>query len=150
MIGCFYYDCEKNTSTWIWAPHFTYTNWYTDIENSPGTSMQCLCCMNILNIQSKVKPFIIVHNGSSSNWRQKVKRGMRWFCDYLVNFYFIYFLLHVEELRMCFQLFSCNCDFDFFISDDKKSNEMQYYLRKTAMRAGDDERMINYEWPCNY
>ena len=24
---------------------------------------------------------------------------------------------------------------------------MRYYLQKIAMRAGDDERMINYEWP---
>ena len=23
---------------------------------------------------------------------------------------------------------------------------MRYYLRKIAMRAGDDEQMINYEW----
>ena len=27
---------------------------------------------------------------------------------------------------------------------------MLYYLRKIAMRAGDDERMINYEWPVRY
>ena len=24
---------------------------------------------------------------------------------------------------------------------------MRYYLQKIAMRAGDDERRINYEWP---
>ena len=24
---------------------------------------------------------------------------------------------------------------------------MRYYLQKIAMRAGNDERMINYEWP---
>ena len=24
---------------------------------------------------------------------------------------------------------------------------MRYYLQKIAIRAGDDEQMINYEWP---
>ena len=35
----------------------------------------------------------------------KMKRGMLWLFDYLVNFYLIYFLLHVEELSFCFQFF---------------------------------------------
>ena len=148
MIGCFYYDCEKNTSTWIWAPHFTYTNWYTDIENSPGTSMQWLRCMNILNIQSKVQPFIIVHNGSSSKWRQKMKPRMRWLFHYL--WIPIFFPFACWRIKNVLSIFSFSCDFDFFISDDKKSNKMQYYLPKTAVRSGDNERMINYEWPCNY
>ena len=58
------------------------------------------------------RPFIIIH--SSSKWQQKVQHGMRWLLDYLVNFYFIYFLLHVAELSFCFQFFSFNCNFDFF------------------------------------
>ena len=59
-----------------------------------------------------IRPFIIIR--SSSKWRQKMKRGMRWLFDYLVKFYFIYFLFHVEELSFCFQFFSFNCNFDFF------------------------------------
>ena len=39
---------------------------------------------------------------------------MRWLLDYLVNFYFIYFLLHIAELSFCFQFFSFNCNLDFF------------------------------------
>ena len=27
---------------------------------------------------------------------------------------------------------------------------MRHYLQKTAMRASDDERRINYEWPYQY
>ena len=42
-----------------------------------------------------------------------MKRGMRWLFDFLVNFYFIYFLLHVQELSFCFQFFSFNNNFDF-------------------------------------
>ena len=51
---------------------------------------------------------------SSSKWPQKIKRGRRWLCDYLVNFYFIYFLVHVKETSFCFKFFSFNCNFDFF------------------------------------
>ena len=43
-----------------------------------------------------------------------MKRGMRWLFDYLVNLYYIYFLLHVEELSFCFQFFSFNWNFHFF------------------------------------
>ena len=77
-----------------------------------------------------------------------MKRGMRRFFDYLVNFYFIYFLSHVEELSFCFQFCSFNCNFDFFLSV-MTNNQTKYGIiyEKIAMWAGDDERMINYEWP---
>ena len=39
---------------------------------------------------------------------------MRWLFYYLVDFYFISFLLRVEELSFCFQFFPFNCNFDFF------------------------------------
>ena len=64
------------------------------------------------------KLFIIIC--SSSKWWQKMKHGMRWLFDYLENFYFIYLLLHVEELNFCFQFFSFNCNFDFFFISDNK------------------------------
>ena len=41
----------------------------------------------------------------SPKWRQKVKHRMWWLLYYLGNFYFIYFLLHVEELNFCFSFF---------------------------------------------
>ena len=56
--------------------------------------------------QGSIRPFIIMR--SSPAWRQKIKSGMRWWFNYLVNFYFMYFILHVEELSFCFQLFSFN------------------------------------------
>ena len=46
-----------------------------------------------------------------------MKREMRRLFDYLVNFCFIYFLLHDEELSFYFQFFSFNCNFDFFVSN---------------------------------
>ena len=51
-----------------------------------------------------------------------MRRRIRRLFDYLVNLYFIYILLHVEELGFCFQI---------------------------AMRACVDEQMVNYEWPYN-
>ena len=55
-----------------------------------------------------------------------MKRRMWWLFDY---FYFIYFLLHVEELNFCFQFFSFNCNFDFFYQW-WQINKMWYYLWK--------------------
>ena len=43
-----------------------------------------------------------------------MKYRMRWLFDYLVNFFFIYFLLHVEESSFCYQFFSFNYNLDFF------------------------------------
>ena len=49
-----------------------------------------------------------------------MERGMQWLFDYLVSFYFTYFLLHVEELSFCFQFFFLLIAIlIFFISDDK-------------------------------
>ena len=61
---------------------------------------------------TRIRPFIIIY--SSSTRRQKMKCGMQWLFDYLMNFYFIYFLLHVVELRVCFHFFPFNSNFDFF------------------------------------
>ena len=67
--------------------------------------------------------------------------------DYLVNFSFIYFLLHVEELSFCFRFSSVNCNFDFFLSVmTNNQTKCGITYEKISMRAGDDERMINYEW----
>ena len=67
---------------------------------------------------------------------------------YLVDFYFISFLLRVEELSFCFQFFPFNSNFDFFLSV-MPNNQMKcgIFYEKIAMRSGDDERMTNYQWP---
>ena len=57
----------------------------------------------------ELRPFIHHQNDD-----KKMRHRMRWLFNYLVNFYFIYFLLHVEELSFCFQFFTFNCNFDFF------------------------------------
>ena len=44
---------------------------------------------------------------------------MQWLFDYLMNFYFIYFLLRVVELRFCFHFSLLIPILIFFISDDK-------------------------------
>ena len=68
--------------------------------------------------------------------------------DYFVNFYFIYFLLHVAELSFCFQYFSFSFNFDIFLSvATNNQTKCGIIYEKIAMRAGDDEQMINYEWP---
>ena len=46
-----------------------------------------------------------------------MKHGMRKLFDYLVNFYFIYFLLHVEV--SVFNVFLLIAVLIFFVSDDK-------------------------------
>ena len=56
--------------------------------------------------------------------------------DYLVNFCLTYFLLHVKELSFCFQFCFFNCNFDIFISDDKQTDEMWYYLQKNCDAGG--------------
>ena len=66
---------------------------------------------------TRIRPFIITC--SSSTWRQKMKCGMQWLFDYLMNFYFIYFLLRVVELRFCFHFSLLIPILIFFISDDK-------------------------------
>ena len=45
--------------------------------------------------QPMVRPFLIA---LIIKMTTKMKLGMQWLFDHLVNFYFIYFLLHVEEL----------------------------------------------------
>ena len=77
---------------------------------------------------------------SSSKWWQKMKWEMRWLFDYLVNFYFIYFLLHVEELIFCFQFFSFNCNFDFLSVMTNKQNVV-LFLKKLQCR-----RVMWNEW----
>ena len=74
-----------------------------------------------------------------------MKSEMRRLFDYLVNFYFIYFLLLVEEISFCFQIFSFSCNFDFMMTNNQRKCVNIY--EKIAMRAGDAERMVNYEWP---
>ena len=61
----------------------------------------------------------------------------------MVNFYFIYFLLHVEELNFCFQFFTFNCNFDFFYQwwQIIKRNVV-LFTKKKRLRVGGDERMI--------
>ena len=67
---------------------------------------------------------------------------MRWFFDYLVNFYFIYFLLDVEELSFCFQFLLIG-NFDFLLSVmANNQTKCGIIYEKIAMRPGDDERMI--------
>ena len=85
---------------------------------------------------------------SSSKLLQKIKRRMPWLFDCLVNFYFIYFLLYVEELHFCFQFFSFNW---FFFLSVMTNNQTKWGIiyEKISMRADDDERMINYELPQN-
>ena len=65
--------------------------------------------------------------------------------NYLVNFFFIFLVfLHVEELRFYFQFFSFNCSLDFFLSVMiNNQTECGIIDKKIAMRAGDNERMIN-------
>ena len=63
--------------------------------------------------------------------------------DYLVNFYFIYFLLHVEELSFCFHFFLLIAILIFLSLMIKKCGIL---YEKTAVRVGDDEWMISYEW----
>ena len=64
--------------------------------------------------------------------------------DYLVNFYFIYFLLHFEELSFCFRFSSVNYNFDFFLSvTTNNQTKRGITYEKITMWAGDDERMIN-------
>ena len=75
-----------------------------------------------------------------------MKRRMRWLFDYLVNFFFIYFLLHVEESSFCYQFFSFNYNLDFFISDEKQSNKMGYYLQKIYDVGGWWWWTNDYEW----
>ena len=66
-----------------------------------------------------------------------MKRRVRWLFDYLANFYFIYFLLHVEELRFSFQFFFLLIAIlIFLISDAKQSQKMRYYLRKNRDAGG--------------
>ena len=76
-----------------------------------------------------------------------MKRGMPWLFDYLVNFYFLYVLLHVEELRFCFLIFLLIAILIFFFSSMVTNNQTKCDIiyQKIAMRTGDDERMINYE-----
>ena len=59
--------------------------------------------------------------------------------DYLVNFYFIYFLLHTEELTFCIQ-------FSLFFLSVMTNNQTKCSIiyEKFAMRAGNYERIINY------
>ena len=71
---------------------------------------------------------------------------MRWLFDYLVNFFFIYFLLHVQELSFCFQLFSFNCNLDFLSVIRNNQNKCAIIYEKNMMLEGDDELRINYEW----
>ena len=63
------------------------------------------------------------------------------------EFYFICFLLHVEELSFCFQCFSFNCNLDFLSVMTNNQTKCSIIYEKIAMRVGDGERMINYEWP---
>ena len=51
------------------------------------------------------RPFIINHSFIIKMTTKNDAVKMRWLFDFLVNFYVIYFLLHVEELSFCFQFF---------------------------------------------
>ena len=88
---CFFWPCGKLCSNW-----------------SRHTS---------INSKVFIRPFIIIR--SSSKWRQRMKRGMQWLFDYPMNFCYIFFLFHFDELSFCFQFFSVNCNFDFFYLDVK-------------------------------
>ena len=58
--------------------------------------------------------------------------------DYLVNFYFIYFLLHVAELSFSFQFLSFTFNFDFFLSImTNNQTKCSVIYKKFAMQAGD-------------
>ena len=72
---------------------------------------------------------------------------MRWLLfDYLVNFYFIYFLLHVEELISAFNYFLLIAILIFLSVMTNNQTKCDIAYEKTAMQVGDDEQMINYDW----
>ena len=77
----------------------------------------------------------------------KMKRGKRWSFHYLVNLYFIYFLLKNQVSAFNFFAFNCNFDFFFLFSSVMTNNQTKPCIiyKKIAMRADGDERMINYE-----
>ena len=54
--------------------------------------------------------------------------------------------LHADELSFWF-LFFFNCNFDFLSMITNNQIKCGIIYEKIAMRVGDDERMINYEWP---
>ena len=66
-----------------------------------------------------------------------------------MNFYFIYFLLHVEELTLCFQFFLLIAILIFLSLMTNNQRKCSTIFEKTAMWASDDEGMINYEWSNN-
>ena len=54
--------------------------------------------------------------------------------------------LHADELSFWF-LFFFNFNFDFLSMITNNQIKCGIIYEKIAMRVGDDERMINYEWP---
>ena len=66
-----------------------------------------------------------------------------------MNFYFIYFLLHVEELILCFQFFLLIAILIFLSLMTNNQRKCSTIFEKIAMWASDDEGMINYEWSNN-
>ena len=76
-----------------------------------------------------------------------MKCRMRLLFDYLVNFNLIYFLLHVEELSFCLQFFLLMISLFSLSVMTNGQPKCGIIYEKNTMRTGDDERMINYEWP---
>ena len=55
--------------------------------------------------------------------------------------------MHVEELTFYFYFFPFNCNFDFLLAMTNNEMKCSIIYEKIVMQAGDDEQMINYEWP---
>ena len=79
----------------------------------------------------------------------KMKSGKRWLFDYLVNLYFIFFLLNNQVSAFNFFAFNCNFDFFSFFLSAMTNNQTKCCIiyEKITMWADGDERMINYESP---
>ena len=79
---------------------------------------------------------------SSPKWRQKVKHRMWWLFDYVMNFRFIWFFLHVDELNFCFQFFSFNCNFDFFYKKSLKKLQCRWVMINKLLIMSDLMTMV--------
>ena len=76
----------------------------------------------------------------------KMKRVMQWLFDYSLNFYFIYLFSYLLSFSYFFLLIAILIFLSVMTYNQTKCGII---YEKIAMRAGDDERMINYEWPNN-
>ena len=65
------------------------------------------------------------------------------------EFFIKCFLSNVEEINLLLSLFkkAKNKDYDFCYLMTNNQLRCRFIYEKIVMRAGDDEQIINYEWP---